>query len=133
MINSHKKVQKYFHSTHHDKRTKDNVYKKDLIWDIGHFPRPENTAILRLFFRKFNSKFFKEYRKTFQCRFYLKDGTSLHVILHKKSFGFAVNVHIDVEIHGEVEYNKFTFRFLLKLMDFLKKVYGHTYLKAICI
>ena len=99
MSKSYKKSQKNFHSTPHYKVSELIPYKKDLIWNIEHIPKPEDTSILKLFFRKFNSALFKDNGKTFEYRFFFKDNTSLHVILHEKSFGFAINAHVDVVIH----------------------------------
>ena len=131
MLKSHKKYQKSFHSNTHYKVPELIPYKKDLIWNIDHFPKPEDLATLKLFFRKFNSALLKDNGKTFEYRFFLKDTTSLHVIFHKKSFGFAINAHIDVVIHGKVLYNEFTFNFLIKLKQYLKKLHGYTYFKSI--
>ena len=131
MSKSHKKSQKNVYSNPHYKVSELIPYKKDLIWNIDHFPKLEDIFILKLFFRKFNSALLKDNTKTFEYRFFLKDGTSLHIILHKKSFGFAINAHVDVVIHGKVQYNEFTFNFLLKLKQYLKKLHGYAYFKSI--
>lgn len=131
MLKSGSKYRKSFHSNEHHKVPELIPYKKDLIWKIDHFPIPEDISILKLFFRKFNSAIFKDNGKTFEYRFFLKDNTSLHVKLYEKSFGFAINAHIDVVIHGKVVYNEFTFNFLLKLKQYLKKLHGYTYFKSI--
>ncbi|MFW9783388.1 MAG: hypothetical protein ACFFFB_13990 [Candidatus Heimdallarchaeota archaeon] len=103
--------------------------KKQFIkWILNRCPAQNEVNILAKFFLERGFIPINNDSRRFQFRKFFDNGTSVHVSIWKKHYGFNIDAHIDLSPHGNVIFTLVTLRLLSALYIYLQSKYGSVFL-----
>jgi len=110
------------------KKTIKSKEKQFICWSLNRYPTQNEYNLLTKFFLEKGFISINTEPHRLQFRKFLKDGTSIHFSLWKKHYGFNIDAHIDLRLHGDVIFTPITLKLLSALYNYLKKKYGLVFL-----
>ena len=123
LYTSHKSINLTLH-----KKTIKSEKRQFINWSLNRYPAQNEFKLLTKFFLEKGFIFISNNHNRVQYRKFLKDGTSIHISLWKKHYGFNIDIHIDIRPHEEVGFTSVTLRLLSALYVYLKDKYGVVFL-----
>lgn len=85
-----------------------------IIWWIGRMPSQQDFDIIQNALTDLDAQVVSFKKFTIKYRIFLGGTISYHIIIYRKYWGFAVNIHQDIGIHSEAVFNKHTLKLLSK-------------------
>lgn len=100
-----------------------------ILWWLGREPNQRDFDRLNNFLKRNKAKLIRASRNAIDYRIFDKIIGSIHIIIRRKYFGFALNIHRDIKVHSEVDYDNITLYIASRIYNFLNKVrYGKPFL-----
>lgn len=100
-----------------------------LFWWLGREPSQRDFDFIKKKLFKLGAVGVKAGRNSADFRIFYGNNISLHLIILRKYWGFAINCHVDIGIHSDSLFNKQALAILSKIYARLKQVsYGKCFL-----
>ena len=100
-----------------------------VCWWLGREPSQQDFDILIDHLLNIKASAVRESKNAIDFRFFHGSNCSTHIIIRRKYFGIAINIHIDLGIHSKTCFNKNTLSLLSGIYILLKRVkYGKCFL-----
>jgi hypothetical protein len=90
------------------------------MWWLGRLPSQHDFDIIQNILFDLDAKLVSFKKFAIKYRIFLSDKISYHIIIYRKYWGFAINIHLDIGIHKNVVVNKDTLKILSKIYLFIK-------------
>ena len=94
-----------------------------VCWWLGREPTQRDFNFLIGFLKKNKAKLVEGSRNSIDFRIFNKKMGPIHIIVRRKYFGIAINIHRDIKIHSNVIYDKKTLILISRIYNFLNKIY----------
>lgn len=105
------------------------IFQQYLFWWLGREPSQKDFDKLNACLRRNRAILIRGDKNSVDYRIFDKFVGSIHIIVRRKYFGFAINIHRDVEIHTKINYDRWTLRLASKIYSFLARIrYGRAFL-----
>ena len=97
--------------------------KQYICWWLGREPTQKDFNFLIDFLKINGATLIRGSRNAIDFRIFNKKMGSIHIIIRRKYFGIAINVHREIKIHSKVMYDEKTLFLNSRIYNFLNKLY----------
>ncbi len=105
------------------------ISEQYICWWLGREPSQKDYNKFLGFLFKQKGKLVKSSKNAIDFRIFYSDQCSIHIIIRRKYFGIAINIHFDIGIHSKVCYTEDTLRLISKMYVILNRLnYGKCFL-----
>ena len=92
-----------------------------ICWWLGREPNQRDFNPLINFLSKNNAVLVRISRNALDYRKFNVSRGVVHIVLRRKYFGIAINIHRDIEVHSNVDYDQETLVIISRMYNYLKR------------
>ena len=108
---------------------KDCIEPQYIFWWLGREPSQRDFDFIERKLSKIGAVAVRAGRNAVDFRIFYSHNVSLHIIIRRKYWGFAINSHLDIGIHARSLFNREALKLLSKVYVHLRKIrYGKCFL-----
>ena len=92
-----------------------------ICWWLGREPNQKDFSVLINFLSNNNAVLVRASRNALDYRKFDVSKGVIHIIIRRKYFGIAINIHRDLEVHSNVYYDQETLVLISRIYNHLKR------------
>ena len=108
---------------------KESIEPQYIFWWLGREPSQRDYDFIESMLSKVGAIVVRAGRNSIDFRIFYSRNVSMHIIIRRKYWGFAINSHIDIGIHSRTLFNREVLKLLSNVYVNLRKIrYGKCFL-----